>query len=632
MADSAPVLIWISGADNAMTWFNQTALAFRGRSLDQEIGSGWIGGVHPDDLQPCLDKFVRHVDRHEPFNMEFRLQRHDGKYRWIFESGVPRFDEKGNFLGYIGSGIDISDRVETETRLRILSTAIEQSPISVVIADVDANIEYVNPRFTETSGYTTEEAIGANPRILQSGLTPKETFHALWDKVTNGQIWHGDLVNRRKNGEIYWEEVHIAPVKNEAGVLEHYVAAKVDITELKQAEAARVQLEAQLRESQKMEALGTLAGGVAHDFNNALAMIMGNVELARRCVGRGHEALVSLEEISKASRRAKDLVQQILAFGRRQKLELKTTSLALVVVETERLVRATLPVMVSLSVDCAGDTPAVLADATQIKQLLLNLCSNAADAAQDQDRPGLVEIRLDAHVQNDARGNLRSGRYACLMVRDNGMGMNEKTRSRIFEPFFTTKPVGLGSGLGLSVVHGIVTSHNAALVVDSSANVGSTFRVYFPAVADPVPVDAEPTPVAAPIRGQGNHVLYVDDEEGIVFLMQRLLEHHGFRVSGYTDPRAALAAARANSDQFDLVVTDYNMPHLSGLVLARALRDIRADLPVLLASGYITEEVRAGAAAAGVRELIYKPNTVDDLCAAVMRFVTRHEEVVTNSA
>ncbi|MCX7144047.1 MAG: response regulator, partial [Proteobacteria bacterium] len=367
-------------------------------------------------------------------------------------------------------------------------------------------------------------------------------------------------------------------------------------------------------------------------FNNALAAILGNVELARQDVGPGHEALVSLEEIGKASRRAKDLVQQILAFGRRQKLERKPTSLALVVVESARLLRATFPAGVELKVDCKADAPAVLADATQLKQLLLNLCTNALHAVQDQARPGLVEIGLSTHSAGGAPHNgperrsmgdrtpLREGRYACLWIRDNGPGMDEATRARIFEPFFTTKTVGKGTGLGLSVVHGIVKAHEASIEVQSAPGEGSAFRVYFPATEESVAEVTAPTPDTVPVHGKGKHVLYVDDEEAIVFLMTRLLERQGFRVSGYTDPREALAAARANPDQFDLVVTDYNMPYMSGLEVASALREIRADLPVVMASGYITEELRAEAPAAGIRELIYKPNTADDLCEAVARF------------
>jgi len=423
------------------------------------------------------------------------------------------------------------------------------------------------------------------------------------------------------------------------------VFSYADVTERKRTEAARNQLEAQLRESQKMEALGTLAGGVAHDFNNIVATIMGNVELACQDVGSAHAARESLEEIRKASRRAKELVRQILAFGRRQTLERKVISLAPVVKESARFLRAMLPAGVALSVECADAVPAVLADANQIQQVLLNLCGNAWQALQDQvhGRPGIIEVRLEQRIVNEAsnienerranpeRVDLRRGRYTCLSVRDNGCGMDAATRARIFEPFFTTKPVGEGTGLGLSVVHGIVKEHDASIEVRSMPGEGTTFRIYFPEAgmsASAHPRHAAANGHAAPAagsdemsmpQGEGQHILYVDDDEAIIFLMTRLLRRQGYRVSGYTDPYAAIAAVRDSPAQFDLAITDYNMPGMSGLDVVRALREIRADLPLALASGYITEELRAQAPAAGVRELIYKPNTVDELCEAVAR-------------
>lgn len=406
-----------------------------------------------------------------------------------------------------------------------------------------------------------------------------------------------------------------------------------DITE-------RTTLEAQLRESQKMEALGTLAGGIAHDFNNALAAVMGNLELARQDVGAGHPAQHSLDEIAKAGSRAKALVQQILAFGRRQVLERKRIVLAPVLEETMRLLRATQPAGIRVSHGCAPDTPRVMADGTQIAQVLVNLCTNAWHALEGQVRPGEVDIQLQAydHTPGAAQmahtthrlGNLLPGRYACLTVRDNGAGMDQATQRRIFEPFFTTKGVGKGTGLGLAVVHGIVQAHEASIEVASIPNEGTTFRIYFPAAEVVSPDDDEPEQHAPrdgrggdafQTQGKGKQVLYVDDDEALVFVITSLLQRQGYRVSSYTDPHEALAAVRADPMKFDLVVTDYNMPGISGLALARELKNIRADLPVAMASGYFTDELRAHTLDAGVRELINKPNIVEELCDAVARLV-----------
>ncbi|MEY4933454.1 MAG: hypothetical protein RLZZ403_1774 [Pseudomonadota bacterium] len=411
-----------------------------------------------------------------------------------------------------------------------------------------------------------------------------------------------------------------------------------DISGRKRIEAARELLESQLRESQKMEALGTLAGGVAHDFNNALATILGNVELARQDVGPGHAALLSLEEIGKASRRAKALVQQILAFGRRQPTESKVIQLAPIVEESARLLRATLPKTMSLKVKCASDTPAVLADAGQIQQVVLNLCNNAWYATVGLALPGTIEIRLAAcerladgskHPESayDPLGELLPGRYACLSVRDNGAGMDAGTRGRLFEPFFSTKPATEGTGLGLSVVHGIVRAHHGVIHVQSHTGEGTVFRIYFPEAGPSAFTEVAPgqksvaaRPATAPaLQGDGAHVLVIDDDQAIVFLMKRLLERKGYLVSGYIDQDEALAAVRAEPGRFDLAVTDYNMPGMSGLDVARALRKIRADLPIVLSSGNITEELRVEAPGAGVSELVFKPNTVKDLCEAIDR-------------
>ena len=555
---------------------------------------------------------------------ENRYRRKDGAI-WIGNLILRSVtDEHGQPPYFEGFVEDISERKRAEEAVKRselrLRTIVETEPECVKVVDRDGQLTEMN-----AAGLAMLEAGSldeAQECRLADYLLPeyRAAFMDLHQRVTGGESGILAFEIKGRKGTRRWLETHAAPLRDETGTVVALLGITRDITERKQAEAERVRLETQLRESQKMEALGTLAGGVAHDFNNALAAILGNVELARQDVGPDHAALVSLEEIDKASRRARDLVQQILAFGRRQKLERKVMSLALVVVETARLLRATFPAMVSLSVDCKGDTPAVLADATQVKQLLLNLCDNALQAVQDQGRPGVIDVRLESHTRVEARGDLRPGRYACLTVRDNGPGMDEATRTRVFEPFFTTKPAGKGTGLGLAVVHGIVHAHEAHIEVESTPGEGSTFRIYFPAVEVPLADVIAPAPVATPVQGKGKHVLYLDDEEAIIFLMKRLLERRGYRVSGYTEPRKALAAARADPGQFDLAVTDYFMPGMSGLEVAQALKEIRPDLPVVMASGYISEELRAKAPAVGIRELIYKPNTVEDLCEAVARF------------
>jgi signal transduction histidine kinase/ActR/RegA family two-component response regulator len=402
--------------------------------------------------------------------------------------------------------------------------------------------------------------------------------------------------------------------------------AMTDISDRREAEADLRKFEAQLRDVQKMESIGTLAGGIAHDFNNILGAILGNVALAREDLGADHPALVSLEEIHKASVRARNLVQQILTFSRREPQELVTQPLQPVVEETHKLLRATLPARVELDVMLTDRPLHALVDATQVQQVLMNLCTNAWHALTEG--AGRIGIGLDAvildHGAAQRLGGVPPGPYAHLWVSDTGVGMNAATRARIFEPFFTTKPVGQGTGLGLSVVHGILSAHHGAVSVDSEPGQGSRFHLYLPLVGSAEP-SATSVESAAPTRalGHGEHVLYVDDDETMVVMVERILERSGYRVSGYHDPQEAIAAVREHPDAFDFVVTDFNMPEFSGLDVARALAHITPRLPVVISSGYITEELRDEAKLAGVRSLLEKQNTFQELSDLVARILTQ---------
>ncbi|MBU0829005.1 MAG: response regulator [Gammaproteobacteria bacterium] len=421
-----------------------------------------------------------------------------------------------------------------------------------------------------------------------------------------------------------------------------------DLTGRKKAEAHRSELEAQLRESHKMQAVGTMAGGIAHDFNNILGAILGNVELAKAdCAGQapGSTVLESLLEIDKAGRRARDLVRQILTFSRNEPPQRSAVSLAEVAHDTERLLRVTLPPAIELHMQLQVGLPPVLADATQVEQALLNLCTNAVHAIQSQGTErGSIHVEA-ATVQPDHRLSERLGLapvdYVALTVRDSGPGMDAATLERIFEPFFTTKPVGQGTGLGLAVVHGVMRTHEGGVDVQSTPGHGSKFTLYFPVVtgrADPAatpPAPSAASPVAATPTMAGPsdcdppprkpHVMYVDDDQALVFLVQRLLRRRGYEVSGYTDPHEAQAALNAAPHCYDLLVTDYNMPGFCGVDLVREARLIRPDLPVALASGYVTAEIEQAALAEGAQALIHKPNDVEELCATVQRLIAGHD-------
>ncbi len=388
-----------------------------------------------------------------------------------------------------------------------------------------------------------------------------------------------------------------------------------DISERKEAEADVRKYEAQVRHAQKMDSIGTLAGGIAHDFNNILGAIVGNASLALEELGEQHPAAMHLHEVHKASVRARTLVRQILTFSRREPQELVTQSLWPVVEETHHLLRATLPAGVELDVMLFNEAPHVHADATQVQQVLMNLCTNAWHALRDgtgRITIGLETVTLDATARQHL-GGLSASRCAHLWVNDTGVGMDAATRERVFEPFFTTKPVGQGTGLGLSVAHGIVVAHHGAIAVESELGRGSTVHLYLPAVEPPALAESAPSTAAAKVPGRGERVLYVDDDETMVVMVEHLLQRSGYQVQTFHNARAALAAVREHPELFDLVVTDFNMPECSGLDLARELARVRPGLPVVISSGYITEEQRTQAREAGVRGLLDKQNTFEDL-------------------
>ena len=395
-----------------------------------------------------------------------------------------------------------------------------------------------------------------------------------------------------------------------------------DLTASKLAEVRRVALETQLRESQKMQAMGTMAGGIAHDFNNILSAILGNVDLAKQDTADQSPALTSLLEIEKAGRRARDLVRQILTFSRNEVPKRIAIQLDDVVREAARLVKVALPPAVELQIRIEPGTQPILGDTTQIEQALLNLCTNAILAIGNNKGSIRVELAsADLNQPLSGRIGLAPGRYVTIAVRDTGAGMSQETLGRVFEPFFTTREVGQGTGLGLSVVHGIMQTHQGAIDVQSQLGQGSQFTLYFPPTQEPAVIPAADIVHAEPIRGLGRHVMYVDDDQALIFLIARVLKRKGYAVTTFTDPHAAQAALQADPQKFDILVTDYNMPGYSGIDLLRQAKRIRADLPVALASGYVTPELEQSAIQEGANALIYKPNDVNEFCETVQRLI-----------
>jgi PAS domain S-box-containing protein len=502
----------------------------------------------------------------------------------------------------------------SERRFRAL---IEHSSDAITVSDAQQRLLYLSPAVTKIEGHSVEALVGTNgedhthpddlPQVrqtLQNAIAnPGKAFPVIWRR-------------RHKSGQWLWLEGVVTNLLNDPAV-RGIVTNYRDIT-------SRIRSEELQIRSQKMEALGTLAGGIAHDFNNILIAITGNTRLAIEDLQASHPVQECLREISKASQRAAELVRRILSFSRQQEPKKEITQLQPIVQEALNLLRATLPAIIDIKATFEHNTSSVAVDATQIHQIVMNLLTNAAHAIGD--RRGLIEVGLDTSTIDettvvDSARELRAGRYVRLSVSDNGCGMDPETLARIFDPFFTTKPIGQGTGLGLSVVHGIMKSHDGAETVYSQTGKGTTFRLYFPAMDTPESRSAAALPAAS--RANGERLLYVDDDDAIVFLTTRFLDRAGYCTHGVSEVSAALDYLQSNAGEIDAVITDLSMPGMGGLELARAIRAIRPELPILLTSGYFRQQDRDVARSLGIEELILKPNSIEELVHALKRSLQR---------
>lgn len=545
---------------------------------------------------------------------------------------------------------EVSRRQVAEAEMRQqsewLETVLQGVTEGVVATDLNGLVLFMNQVASDLTG---------SPRALALGRPLKDVVRWTADEAPEPQtaiaqaLHQGSRLLRlekvklqHRDGSDEWVQVSVSVLQNEAGGRSGAVMVLRSLAEEIKAEAQRRSLELQLRESQKMEALGTMAGGIAHDFNNIVAAILGNVELALGDVPHDSAGAVSLQEIRKAGRRARDLVQQILAFGRRQSNQRSVVRLHALLTEAESMLRAAVPPGAQLLLDAQPDLPPLMANATQIEQVLLNLIGNALQAlhGRPEGRVSVAARAWQGDIGPAAPGELQvlppcgwPGHGVCLVVQDNGSGMDAATLSRIFEPFFTTKPVGQGTGLGLAVVHGILAEHGAVLRVASTPGAGTTFSLWLPAALSAqslqrdMAVHLESTAAPAPhLPHPVSRILYVDDDDSMAFLVRRFLERNGYQVHTCETPMDALQALAAGADRFDLCITDHNMPGMSGLDLAAAMQAKGYRLPVVIASGFISEELRTRSAEIGVAELLHKPDTVEELCRSIERVLTTRRE------
>ncbi len=492
-----------------------------------------------------------------------------------------------------------------------LAAAVEQADEMVVMTDKDGTIQYVNLAFEGVTGYSREEILGKKPDILSSGKQDETFYRTMWNTIYAGDIWKGRFVNKKKNGTFFDSDCVISPVRGQDGAIVNYVSLQRDVTRDRK-------LESKLRASQKMEAIGTLAGGIAHDFNNILTGIIGYTELANDDLKEGSEAKENLDAALKAGARAKDLVAEILTFSRDGEQAVNQVYLQTVVRDTLAMLRPIIPSTISIRESIDDSLPAIMANGTQITQVIMNLCTNAEHSMRKNG--GVLKITLGGFEADADFASLHEGVapgfYVRLTIRDTGHGMDKETADRIFEPFFTTKDVGEGTGMGLSVVHGIVCDHGGLITVSSELGKGTTFTIYLPVQKHPV-VEDEAGFIFS--TGGSERVLYVDDEESIAMMVERSLSRLGYDVVAVSNPCDALDLFKSAPESFDIVLTDQTMPSMTGIELAREVLRISPDTPVVLCTGYshtVNEEI---ARDMGIVDFVMKPISKSVLSEVIRR-------------
>lgn len=507
-----------------------------------------------------------------------------------------------------------SKKVEKERKL--LASVIEQAQEGIILFDNEGLIQYANPAVEVITGHVPAEMIGRNIGTLESEELIRDFYQVIWDALSRGEARTGHFIQKGKDGSVHEIETTFWSITDSRGGVGNYAALIRDVTH-------EVHLERQLRQAQRMEAIATLAGGIAHDFNNNLASIITCTEMARDDVPEGSPTRELLDVVLKSSYRGKNLVKQILTFSCQGEQERKPVQVEMIVHECLRLLRASFPSSIEIHCRIADHLGMVLADPTQIHQIIMNLCTNAVHAMHDKG--GVLEIILSTADCDSADfagiPELHPGHYLKLAVKDTGHGMDSKTMERIFDPFFTTKNHAEGTGLGLSVIHGIVKNYGGAIQVTSMPDKGATFTVYLPKIESVEERAQEDIPLQTGQKQE--HILIVDDEIDVAFSEGKMLERLGYEVTMQYDGRKALELFRVEPYRFDLVITDQAMPGMSGMELAKELTCIRADLPVILCTGFgheqngtLSSEARA---AAGILELALKPLDRAELAAIIRR-------------
>jgi PAS domain S-box-containing protein len=607
----------------SFTFFNGALSRLLGYSPSAMAGMNYRDYMDEANAKKVYQTFNRVYETGKPAKgIDWEIIKVDGSKSYLNASVTLMADADGKPIGFRGIARDMTQRKQSEIALQESEAKYRQllnhAPSGIYEIDLaHGKFISVNDVMCEYTGYTRHELLSMNAFDILTEKSQEKSLERL-DRLLKGQHVPASVEYKikAKNGREIWALLNTKFLHDAEGKPTRVLVVAHDITEQKQAEEEKKNLEYQLQQAQKMEAIGTLAGGIAHDFNNILSVIIGYTELILMNVQVDSEVRQNLKEIFNASKHARDMVKQILAFSRQNKQERKPIQVAHIVKEALKMLRASLPTTISIQQNIEKNIGIIEADPTQIHQVLMNLCTNAAQAIDDKD--GVLEISL-ANVELDQYAaakisDLLPGHYLKLSIKDTGQGIPSDALSQIFDPYFTTKEKGEGTGLGLAVVQGIIKSLNGAITVDSEVGKGSTFHVYLPTIRRELAKEEE---IQKPLPMGYEHILLVDDEQPLVDIGKQMLERLGYTVDTRTSSIEALKLFEADPNRFDLVITDIVMPNMSGDKLADKIIGIRSDIPIVLCTGYSEKFTRQHATDMGIQAFLMKPLVMQDLANTV---------------
>ncbi len=557
---------------------------------------------HPEDAVKRFPQRQADLINGKGFSAETVLIRKTGQSFPALYTLHPRFDSEGHIIGTLEVIVDISQRLLLKDEMRLQSEIIDRMSEGVYLVRKEGQIIYANPKFEEMFGYETGELVGEWATITQK--KPRATMQQITDYLEKNGVWHGEIENIKKDGTPFWSYASVISFHHsQHGDL--VVAVHLDITEKKLTQEKKEELESQLRHAHKMEAVGTLSGGIAHEFNNILGIILGNAELAMDNTPKSNPNFEFLNEIKAASLRGKNIVRQLLSFSRKDSQQKQALTISDTINESIAFLRSSIPSSIEFDTHIAQNCYTIMGNKTQIHQVIINLCNNAAQSMEENG--GKLSIDVENKTLREKLVSLDHfidpGNYICLKISDTGHGIPEDIIEHIFDPFYTTKSVDKGSGMGLAVVHGIMKAHNGIIKIQSNVNQGTISECYFPAFVEE-DITGEKS---EDIETGKETIMFVDDESQLVQTGQRILERLGYNVFSHTNPLTALDFFQSNYRKIDLVITDMTMPRMTGDKLIKELSAINPDVKTIICTGYSSRINEKGALEIGADGFIMKP-------------------------